>query len=817
MTTTAKSPDPSRTQILSARSIARAIFLLAAFLFTLSGWVPWRVEYPPGDLDPSWILALKWAHLHSIDFGTSFAFTYGPWGFALEGYDPATFGTMVFVWSFFAAAFFFSLIVVCRAAKFPWWVSAIWITLMVTLFSSSITQDVRMFSLGWMLLLVHFTAKDRWATISKSLLAIAMALAGQLKFTMAMLAFGIFAVTTLHQILETFFIPANDRKSIRLFNACRTLLIFAAASLAFWLLAHQKISSILPYIRNSLEISGAYDRAQQAYSSDETSSVVFFLSCAIPLLALIFIAHGKRWLWAAFATAGAALCIFLIFKAGFVRHDGHELHATAGLFLLTLLWIFALWKSFHWIAKSLAVAVVVASLILCWRSFSKFGGAGLPREMARAYADFPARAGTAFSWMAGHCNMRQSYDSEMQSILTRFPQVPAVIGSVDAYPWAQDLLIARGQDFRPRPVMGSYLAYTPALEELNAAFLRSLRAPDFILFNLGTIDDRYVTQDDALSWPELFTRYEPREMSDYLLLVHSHTARQYQIVPGPPQTATFGDVLTLPTSDKLIWARIDVRPSAAGKLMETLYKARPLAIFVETADGKVQGFRLIADTARAGFLLSPSLSDPGEFAMLYTPTWQTDLQSQAVTHIRVNALGVNGPNSSYQPTFQYSFDTLDFPRGDLSKIPGFADYPGFHYLLRHAEERPGVPEPPVVRVEQHRMALLIQGATQLFVAAPIPTLAPPTSVHIGFGMTQQSYLLSLKTSGIHFIVYAMKPDNTGTAVWSQLLDPVNNPADRQHQTADIPLPLGTIGIVLGTIPLTDSPANLSYWSEVAFH
>ena len=60
-------------------------------------------------------MALKWAHVHHIDFGTGFVFTYGPWGYTLEGYDPATFGQLVAVWSFFSAAFFAGVIVLCRS------------------------------------------------------------------------------------------------------------------------------------------------------------------------------------------------------------------------------------------------------------------------------------------------------------------------------------------------------------------------------------------------------------------------------------------------------------------------------------------------------------------------------------------------------------------------------------------------------------------------------------------------------------------------------------------------------------------------------
>ena len=81
-------------------------------------------------------------------------------------------------------------------------------------------------------------------------------------------------------------------------------------------------------------------------------------------------------------------------------------------------------------------------------------------------------------------------------------QLPKVHGSVDIYPWGQSFLLARDMDYRPRPVIQSYLAYTQKLEELNAAHLRGKNAPDWIFFSFGTIDDRYTSLDDApLSGP----------------------------------------------------------------------------------------------------------------------------------------------------------------------------------------------------------------------------------------------------------------------------------------------------------------------------
>jgi len=59
----------------------------AVYLFTLATWVPWNRGYLGEQLDRSWQMVLKWAFLQRQDFGLTLAFTYGPWGFTITGYD----------------------------------------------------------------------------------------------------------------------------------------------------------------------------------------------------------------------------------------------------------------------------------------------------------------------------------------------------------------------------------------------------------------------------------------------------------------------------------------------------------------------------------------------------------------------------------------------------------------------------------------------------------------------------------------------------------------------------------------------------------
>jgi hypothetical protein len=114
-----------------------------------------------------------------------------------------------------------------------------------------------------------------------------------------------------------------------------------------------------------------------------------------------------------------------------------------------------------------------------------------------------------FSVLAQQLSVRnltlRSYEDHAAGLRTALPNLE-ISGSVDVYPLSQTVALAPSLTCRPRPIFQSYSAYTPKLAEMNAAYLRSNRAADHILFDVWTIDGRFAAQDDSLSWPELLTR-----------------------------------------------------------------------------------------------------------------------------------------------------------------------------------------------------------------------------------------------------------------------------------------------------------------------
>jgi hypothetical protein len=241
----------------------------------------------------------------------------------------------------------------------------------------------------------------------------------------------------------------------------------------------------------------------------------------------------------------------------------------------------------------------------------------------------------------------------------RFPRID---GSVDIYPWNQAALLANGLSCRPRPVIQSYSAYTPELAEMNAAFLRGARAPDYILFALNPIDDHFPALEDGRSWPELLTRYDiaSTNLARALLLKRSASPRRCEKVFIKEAALAFGSPVALPAaSDGPIWAEIEINKSLAGKVLSVIYKAPPIWMTVALSDGRQGSFRLIPGMARGGFIISPFIGDPTSFSLLTTREGLGALGALQVRSIIISVANKDGKSSSYLTPLRVRFYRLE--------------------------------------------------------------------------------------------------------------------------------------------------------------
>ncbi|MGA3067090.1 MAG: hypothetical protein ABSF29_09610 [Tepidisphaeraceae bacterium] len=780
----------------------------ALFFFTLSVFVPWTVQLPPDDLDLSWMMVLQWAHVHRADFGRQLVYTYGPWGFALGGHSPAIFPWVVGVWTFLGVTFFAAIWKLATFATGRKWVAAVWMILAIAVGGANYTQmqDVRLFAMCWLLLLLHFYVDERPWPVSKVLLAAAMALGCQIKFSLVFMAAPVLGAVTVDQIWR--------RRMPSL------LIVFLASYLGFWLAAYQHLASLFPYLANSWRVvSGYAEGASVGMRSDDVDLLRYLIGGLLLLgAACVFRPRnqapgGGRMYWLAIVALVGML--WTAFKGGYVRHDLHEMLATSSLSLMSVFYLAALWpRARFFMSRAFLIAMSATAIWLAWGSANRLGRVPTQQYLAGSILALPERVGVAMEW-AGGGSVLEDYN-QRDLTAANATRVPRVQGSVDSYSWGQAPLLLNGLDYQPRPVFQSLLTYTTALGRLNAEFLRSARAPGTIFFEIQPIDYHYPAQEDALSWPELLTRYQPADATGpRLVLRQSSLARDFSLVPIQTTTAELGHWTAVPDADDPIWVTMKIHPTALGRLMRLIYKTPPLLLGIKTRSGDVESYRLIRDVAEGGFLLSPRTWEHMAFATLYAPNWKEKLAGAGVTQLAVS-FAQSESSPCFEDQYELTFWRLKFPHVEISQVPGMANYLNLRdWVARmrivHAEE-----PPELIAGDAGKIVLAAAAPSRLI----FPISSGSGRFRFSFGLLDKSFMEWEVTDGVEFRVYTIdqiKPDGFDAKLaWSRTLDPANSRLDWGPQTAEIQLPdkPPAVAVYLETVPGPKHVRSWSYWTDL---
>lgn len=587
--------SPLRGKVTWLADIASFLFLLMAFVSPLPG-------FPGIGADSEWQYAFNEAVARHLVFGKQLLFTFGPYAFLIhQQYHPATYGALVAGGSLLAVALFVTLL---RLSRPGMWALRLGICAMFFLCSTSFLPDANFLVLPFLFVLLCYRTAlpandparvEMNLATQAILLLLALALA-LLPLAKATLASEILVMGLLGGIILAL------RGNFLLALACAGTCVVTMVLL--WIAIGQPLSTLLPFFLNQLPIISGYTEAM-AIPGALWPPALFIALC------LLLLVHYRGMLQAGWphriVMLAAALALFLAFKEGFVRQDGHAVVAAevpvliAGAFML---------------GHGISVTVGAASFITFLAIAMAAKGLAI-HQNAEKLSRLAACLRTGESTCPPHAGWRHNaFSKAIESIKSQMP-LPPIQGSIDSYSAGQAIILAHGLDWSPRPILQSYSVYTPALEAQNAAHISGESAPGYLLFNVkGAIDDHLPALEDGLSWPIMLARYRPiGTVGDYAILEKTGGSTAPAMRPLVRKQVALGEDVTLPREDQL-WARIDLHQTVAGKLVSAVFKPSYLTIRLRYADGRTENFRYIPQMGAAGFLLSPVVHDTGELLKL---------------------------------------------------------------------------------------------------------------------------------------------------------------------------------------------------------
>ncbi|WP_141218256.1 hypothetical protein [Bordetella genomosp. 11] len=564
--------------------------------------VPLSPHMPEGGLDPSWRYALNQAMSQGLVFGRDIIFTLGPYApVYTAAYHPATDGLMVGAALYFALST--GLLLVFLGIRHRLWMPVlVTIALMI---SASYAGDVPYLLYGLLVALavteIDDTCPDR-PIARRRLLAL-----GGIFLPLGLLPLikGSFFIISAVAVLLTAGLWCYRARYV---EAVAVVLLPIGGSIAFWLIAGQPIGGLPDYLRAIfLGISG-YTEAMSV--EGQVREIAFYLGMGVILLLSLIGAQIGRTAVKVYLVVMLGMILFLAFKIGFVRHDGHARAATSFL-LLTSLCLAPIIK------LPLRLASVAGALGLAVLSANIYSRLDLP-VVVGIFSDTYTRAFAGLKTRLSDGNELVSRFKAANGRIAQDSTLPKLEGTADIYSYNQSSIFAVDNDWDPRPVFQSYAAYTPAMLKLNARHLQGDKAPDNIIFNIEPIDGRMPSMEDGASWPAILTNYRPVKLTDRLLLLKK-VASPTDIREGLISTGRYsmGEKVDVPKNGRLVFAEIDISQSLIGRAANFLFKPSPLRIEFTLANGQTRTYRLISGMVRTGILVSPLVENTMEFSLLY--------------------------------------------------------------------------------------------------------------------------------------------------------------------------------------------------------
>jgi hypothetical protein len=537
--------------VVKQQSVLARLQLTFLALLGLLG-LPAFTPYIGAGLDSSWVIAVATAADRGMSFGKGLIFSYGPLGFlASPAFAVPALG-VVSVWVRITFAFLLgwliarSLIVVA-----PWWAAAVVTVGGVWVLGGAFSLGAEAVLVPLLLFVGGFL--DVLGTRKEPLSLRLAVLFGALAGTSLLIKFD----TGCWGFLFVLGALGLHGRAIRLGLAglasrvVAAALGFSVALLLWWGVLSQPIGDLAPWIRGSFEVLLGYDRAMVRSGGNWWDLPAAVAACVVALfLGWLLTPKGRR----SYVCLLLGSASFLFTKQSFTRQDsgGHlvRIFALLVLALLVLLGVakraesssivsssaddiqsldsqsldsqsldsqsldsqsldFANRQQRHTMlpsSRERVKSVSLVAVVLCSAMVLQFTktGDGL---MAWPDGGFLPRA---FGWLKDPAQVVVQRKQLLRNLkIGTALQTELLRGSVHIEPSETSVVLGiPAMQWKPLPIPQSYSAYTPWLDQKNAAALASSNGPEQVLYESSAIDQRVSRFESPSAMVSLICYYQ---------------------------------------------------------------------------------------------------------------------------------------------------------------------------------------------------------------------------------------------------------------------------------------------------------------------
>ena len=576
------------------------VWMVVPLVITLAAWQP--VPLPPiGGLDPSWLAGLEMAHHAGLTFGTQVVWTYGPLGFL----DDTTlwFNHLAIASIAYTITIRFGLaaaIFVCSRRTFGN-VVAFLLAIIVASVDAALQEPVIALCCGvWMV--TRSAENERRSLWLSGALGALSAIEVLNKQSIGVSLVALTAVTILC-------LPGSRGKP-----AAAALGAGIATFLVCWLALGQALGAVPHYLGHAIQISSGYAGAMSlgagglgwAYTAAAVAIAVgVWAALTMTETGTTRARSGVVALWIVFC--------FFAFKEGFVRADPIHLEA---FFAALLAGFFA----FSWQPRRRPAALIAAAGLFVFALAAEslpfndvVDPTGKARIAVRQIRTVLSSSRRHALIEAGRAGIEAAEPLDGTSLALVRTRTVSVFPSELALVWAYHLR------WDPVPVLQSYAAYTSSLDQIDADFVRSARAPERLILQPNTaIDGRVPWFDEPSTSRAILCRYRVLHRTSAVAVLGRGPDRCSSERLQSRVRAAWGQRVSVPAppdSHSLVFVKVSgVQPSGLERVVALLYKPATRGVILNGAP-----HRLVGGTAGDGLPLrmAPGLDYPAPFNVAF--------------------------------------------------------------------------------------------------------------------------------------------------------------------------------------------------------
>ena len=576
------------------------LFLFFILLLLLPNQI---IGLPGTDLDSSWMIALNLAVRNGLVFGKDFIFTYGPLGFlSTHNGLEIPYG---YVWIFLfdisiIGAILFIIVRILRDYNSLIVYGIIFIAVYHLVYAQTIFRIL--------VIVIFFLLQNikKFNFYSLTLAGLLLVIQFFIKPSTALYFIVIFIVATFY---------------IAIFKKNKWAWVYPfGLVLIIYLLSKLLRVDLTGYLTSTFELSNAYSDTMNLIAFTKLK-VVLFLLFAVSFVITFFIIslltiYKAKNLDVIVISAIMILCFYFLFKQSYVRFDGGHL----AVFWSTVLSIvFIYFYHTNHLAGRFSNKLYIVIFIISISAFSY-----LSKFVGGIYS-FPLPIGYLSELFSP--NFKNDYIKSAKEFTKLPDSTRNIIGnnSIDVMPVDITSLYFNGLNYKPRPVIQSYVASSTSLNDINCNHYKSPGAAEFILFNNGSINNRYPFWDESLVKQVLIFKYESldslfawKENFDTSFLLKKRE------IPLKHNERLLTDTLIefnkkyyLPKTENLIYLSAELEYSNWGKLLKILYQPPIIFIKLYFEDGGTGTYRLIVPEMQHDVIINKKLLTNSDAYLLF--------------------------------------------------------------------------------------------------------------------------------------------------------------------------------------------------------